>query len=67
MKIGIPREIKDNENRVALIPAGAGVLVRAGHEIRVETGAGFPDAAYAEAGAHPCTVFHPSENREIKR
>lgn len=60
MKIGIPREIKDNENRVALTPAGAGVLVRAGHEVRVEQGAGqgsgFPDAAYAEAGARPSTV-----------
>lgn len=60
MKIGIPREIKDHENRVALSPDGTRTLVQAGHEVRVEEGAGlgsgFSDAAYAEAGAHLCTV-----------
>jgi alanine dehydrogenase len=55
MKIGIPKEIKTNENRVALVPAGAEALVAAGHAVIVETGAGlgsgFSDARYAEAGA----------------
>ncbi|MGH7481604.1 MAG: alanine dehydrogenase, partial [Longimicrobiales bacterium] len=55
MTIGVPKEIKSNENRVALIPAGAETLGRAGHAVLVERGAGmgsgFPDAAYEEAGA----------------
>jgi len=40
MRIGLPREIKDGEYRVALTPAGVGGLVRAGHEVVVEPGAG---------------------------
>ena len=56
MKIGILKEIKANENRVALTPAGAGALVEAGHSIRVQadagTGSGFPDTDYARAGAN---------------
>lgn len=55
MKIGIPKEIKNKENRVALTPDRAAVLVKAGHELIIETcagvGSGFPDALYAEAGA----------------
>jgi len=55
MKIGIPKEIKTNENRVALVPAGAEALVAAGHTVIVETGAGlgsgFGDAQYLAAGA----------------
>lgn len=55
MRIGIPRETKANEARVALVPSGAQALVNAGHEVRVETGAGlgsgFEDRDYAEAGA----------------
>ena len=55
MKIGIPKEIKSNENRVALVPAGAAALVAAGHIVIVETGAGlgsdFSDAQYLLAGA----------------
>jgi alanine dehydrogenase len=55
MKIGIPKEIKSNENRVALVPAGAEALVAAGHSVIVETGAGngsgFSDAQYLAAGA----------------
>ncbi|HET9603525.1 MAG TPA: alanine dehydrogenase [Gemmatimonadales bacterium] len=55
MIIGVPKEIKTNENRVALVPAGAHALVGAGHKVVVETsageGSGFPDSAYAEAGA----------------
>jgi alanine dehydrogenase len=55
MIIGVPREIKTNENRVALVPAGAEILAADGHMVLVETGAGagsgFSDAAYAEVGA----------------
>ena len=56
MKIGIPKEIKTNENRVALTPGGAATLVANGHAVLIETGAGtgsdFSDAQYLAAGAH---------------
>ena len=55
MKIGIPKEIKTNENRVSLVPAGAEALVAAGHEVHVEKGAGlgsgFSDEQYTSVGA----------------
>ncbi|HEV7837698.1 MAG TPA: alanine dehydrogenase, partial [Gemmatimonadaceae bacterium] len=55
MKIGVPKEIKTNENRIALVPAGAESLVAAGHTVMVEKGAGegsgFPDSAYTAVGA----------------
>lgn len=55
MKIGIPKEIKVRENRVALTPDRAAALVAAGHEVFVETGAGlgsgFDDEQYRRAGA----------------
>lgn len=55
MHIGIPREIKDHEFRVAATPSGVAEMVRAGHRVSLEAGAGaaigFDDAAYAEAGA----------------
>ncbi len=55
MKIGVPREIKSNENRIALTPAGASVLDGDGHDVFVERGAGegsgFPDDLYTAAGA----------------
>jgi len=40
MKIGVPKEIKTNENRIALVPAGAETLVAAGHSVLIETGGG---------------------------
>jgi alanine dehydrogenase len=55
MLIGVPREIKTNENRVALVPAGAEALTANGHEVLIEKGAGegsgFPDELYVKAGA----------------
>jgi len=55
MKIGIPKEIKTNENRVSLVPAGAEALVAAGHTVFVEQGAGegsgFADDQYTAVGA----------------
>ena len=50
MRVGVPREVKNREYRVALTPAGVTELVRAGHEVLVERGAGegssIPDADY---------------------
>ncbi|TFI75808.1 alanine dehydrogenase [Carnobacterium divergens] len=55
MRIGIPKEIKNNENRVAIVPAGVATLVEAGHEVFVENeagiGAGFSNADYVKVGA----------------
>lgn len=55
MIIGVPKEIKTNENRVALTPAGALELTKRGHTVYVETtagvGSGFDDKDYEEAGA----------------
>jgi alanine dehydrogenase len=55
MIIGVPKEIKDNEYRVAATPGGIHQLKREGHRVLVQTGAGegsgFSDAEYAEAGA----------------
>ncbi len=55
MIIGVPKEIKNNEYRVGMTPAGVDVLVSEGHELYVETsagaGTGFDDADYEKAGA----------------
>jgi len=55
MIIGVPKEIKSQENRVALVPAGAQQFVDQGHKVLVETqagvGSGFDDQQYIEAGA----------------
>src|SRR5690348_1112873 len=55
MQVGVPREIKNREYRVALTPAGVTELVRAGHAVLVERGAGegssIPDGDYVAAGA----------------
>lgn len=40
MIIGVPKEIKNNENRVALTPAGAEAFVKAGHQVVIEDNAG---------------------------
>src|SRR5256712_7615857 len=55
MTIGVPKEIKGQEYRVALLPSAAYQLIKRGHEVIVErsagTGAGYPDADYDQAGA----------------
>lgn len=60
MIIGIPKEIKNNENRVSLTPAGVMNLVKAGHTVLVESkagiGSGFSDEEYKSAGATICDV-----------
>ncbi|MFM8987093.1 MAG: alanine dehydrogenase [Holophagaceae bacterium] len=56
MRIGCPKEIKNNENRVGLTPAGAKALVASGHEVYLQKtageGSGFLDSEYSQAGAH---------------
>ena len=55
MIIGVPKEIKNNENRIALTPAGAAELVKRGHDVYVQStagmGSGFKDEDYIAAGA----------------
>lgn len=55
MRVGIPTEVKDNEHRVAIAPAGAHALIEHGHEVLVQSGAGeasgITDEQYSEAGA----------------
>ena len=55
MIIGVAKEIKNNENRVGLTPAGADALVKAGHKVLIEQGAGigsgFEDDGYTAVGA----------------
>jgi len=59
MIIGVPKEIKNNENRVALTPAGTQELVKRGHTVHVQrsagAGSGFSDDEYAKAGAQLIT------------
>src|SRR4051794_3481627 len=69
MKIGVPKEIKTNENRIALVPAGAESLISAGHSVLIEKGAGigsgFSDEDYTAVGAKiapdAATVWKDSE------
>lgn len=55
MRVGVPREIKSNEHRIAMVPAGVDALVRAGHEVMVAQdggmGSGVTDQEYLDAGA----------------
>ena len=55
MIVGIPREIKNNEYRVSLVPAGVDSFIEAGHEVVIEVGAGLGsgilDEDYERAGA----------------
>ena len=56
MIIGVPKEVKDHETRVGLVPSGATALREAGHEVLVESHAGegssITDREYMQAGAH---------------
>ena len=55
MKIGIPKEIKNNENRVGMTPSGVAELVKHGHQVVVQhtagEGSGFADEEYVAVGA----------------
>ncbi|TGB04060.1 alanine dehydrogenase [Halobacillus salinus] len=69
MKIGIPREIKNNENRVAMTPSGVVSLTNEGHEVFVETQAGmgssFTDEQYVEAGATIVSTAKEAWSKEM--
>lgn len=69
MKIGIPKEIKNNENRVAMTPAGVVTLTNAGHEVYIETGAGlgssFTDEDYVAAGAKIVSTAEEALSKEL--
>ena len=69
MRIGVAKEIKPQEYRVALTPAGARELILRGHEVLVETGAGlgsaFADADYAATGARVVSVDEVWERAEL--
>lgn len=58
MRIGVPKEIKPDEYRVALVPTGVRTLTEAGHQVRIEhtagIGSGIEDAVFQEAGAILC-------------
>lgn len=60
MQVGLPREVKEGERRVALLPEAVGALVAGGHDVQVETRAGltagFDDDAYRDAGAMVVTA-----------
>src|SRR5579859_1900192 len=59
MKVGVPTEIKPDEYRVALTPAGVRELVDAGHEVFVQSGAGDGSAIYDEAYAAQGATIAP--------
>src|SRR5438445_7808859 len=69
MTVGVPKEIKGQEYRVALLPSGAYQLIKRGHTVVVErsagAGAGYPDADYDQAGASLVAdhgaVFEPAD------
>ncbi|KMQ07107.1 alanine dehydrogenase [Bacillus cereus] len=69
MRIGIPTEIKNNENRVAMTPAGAVHLVQNGHEVFVQKGAGlgsgFIDEEYVQAGAKLVETAEEAWNQDM--
>ena len=69
MQIGIPKEIKNREHRVAMTPEGAAMLVAAGHDVVVETAAGrdsgFADDAYLQAGARISRSAAEAWNSEL--
>ncbi|MBG9723001.1 alanine dehydrogenase [Bacillus mycoides] len=69
MRIGIPTEIKNNENRVAMTPAGAVHLVQNGHEVFVQkgsgVGSGFTDKEYVQAGAKLVETAEEAWNQDM--
>ncbi len=69
MRVGVPKEIKDHEDRVGLVPSSVAELVRHGHEVLIQAGAGLgaglEDALYLAAGGHIVpdadTIFRDAE------
>jgi alanine dehydrogenase len=69
VRVGVAKELKSDEYRVALTPAGALELARSGHDVLIEAGAGlgsaFPDAAYERVGARIGSVDEVWESSEL--
>ncbi|KGX89117.1 alanine dehydrogenase [Pontibacillus litoralis] len=69
MNIGIPKEIKNNENRVAITPAGVTAFIQAGHQVFIEQGAGegsgFTNEEYVQAGASVVSTAEDAWNQEM--
>ncbi|WP_422122959.1 alanine dehydrogenase [Planococcus sp. X10-3] len=69
MRIGVPTEVKNNENRVAMTPSGVVNLSLAGHEVFIQKGAGlgsnFTDEDYASAGASIVATAEEAWNQEM--
>lgn len=69
MIIGIPKELKNNENRVGMTPGGVFDLLKNGHLVKVETGAGlgsgFTDEAYAQVGAEIAATVEEAWNVDM--
>jgi alanine dehydrogenase len=69
MRIGTVTEIKNNENRVGLTPDGVSILVKAGHSLLVQkgagTGSGFSDKEYEAAGATMCSAAEAWKKAEL--
>ena len=63
MIIGVPKEIKNNENRVGMTPSGVAEVVKQGHQVYIQHTAGinsgFPDEAYLSAGAQVLPTIPP--------
>ncbi len=70
MIIGVPKEIKEQEQRVALLPSAANQLARHGHSVVVEKdagiGSGYPDEEYVKAGAEIVDQVWPRANRSLR-
>ena len=67
MLVGVPKEIKNNENRVAMTPAGVFELVNRGHQVLVETGAGIIAAACPFCNTMMTDgVKHFNKNEEVE-
>ena len=71
MRVGIPTEIKNNEFRVAITPAGVAELVHRGHEVLIQAGAGdgsaISDADFKRAGAQITLTYWATEAAQLLR
>ena len=71
MQIGVPKEIKNNENRIAITPSGVVQLTKSGHEVFIEQGAGigsgFTDKEFIGAGARMVTTAAEAWQKEMVR
>jgi alanine dehydrogenase len=69
MRIGVPKEVKNNENRIAMTPAGVVNLVQFGHEVFIESGAGlgssFTDEDYVQAGGSIVDTAHEAWSMDM--